>query len=109
MSELSVEEIVAWIERRLNDGMSPVYLPAHLARALIADWRKRGDALLPFADAVDDYGRHKGGNFLLPTSLNSSRPAPFSKEPRNDRDRSSARYRRDFRLSARPICRSKPA
>lgn len=61
MTEASVEEIVAWIERRLNDGMSPVYVPAYLARALIADWRKRGDALLPFADAVDDYGRHKGG------------------------------------------------
>ena len=65
MSELSIEEIVAWIERRLNDGMTSVYLPAHLARALIADWRKRGDALLPFADAVDDYGRHKGGKLSV--------------------------------------------
>ena len=65
MTEPSVEEIVAWIERRLNDGMSSVYLPAHLCRALIADWRKRGDALLPFASAVDDYGRHKGAKFSV--------------------------------------------
>ena len=61
MTEASVEEIVAWIERRLNDGMSPVYVPAHIARALLLTGAKRGDALLPFADAVDDYGRHKGG------------------------------------------------
>ena len=65
MSDPSVEEIVAWIERRLNDGMSSVYLPAHLCRALIADWRKRGEALLPFASAVDGYGRHKGAKFSV--------------------------------------------
>lgn len=45
LTEPSVEEIVAWAERRLDDGVHPIYLPARLAREIFNDWRKRGESL----------------------------------------------------------------
>ena len=91
MSDPSVEEIVAWIERRLNDGMSPVYLPAHLCRALIADWRKRGEALLPFASAVDGYRRTRVLTFCR-LSWRNEMPATSCRAAK-DGVRTGARYR----------------
>jgi N-acetyl-beta-hexosaminidase len=45
LNEPSAEEVVAWAERRLDDGMNPIYLPERFARALIASWREQREAL----------------------------------------------------------------
>ena len=62
-NEPSIEEIVAELERQ-DAGADPddpcdVYNKVDI-RALIADWRKRGEALKPFVELADDRdGRYR--------------------------------------------------
>jgi hypothetical protein len=54
MTEPSIEKIVERIECALAEQYEAI--TAAELRALVASWRKRGEALEPFAKAADDYG-----------------------------------------------------
>lgn len=49
MSEIDVADMVKWMEEEMNTFQTSRYVRFEHIAALIADWRKRGEALEPFA------------------------------------------------------------
>jgi len=56
MSEPSVDDIVAAIEAEMKKPRAALNIDTRCVRALIADWRKRGEALKPFAAEAERWG-----------------------------------------------------